>query len=302
MGKIRTGFEVEQETRRGEQPDDSSLLRSGGASYNFRAMTLSPVLVRVWWFVLLPSLVLTGCLPTSRTELQEEKDPHYLTGKSRVHNKDFDAAIEAFEKALENNPRSAAAHLELGILYEQRRNDFATAIYHYQKHLQFRPDSNVADSVAERINSCKLQLVATVPYALINREVQSEIARLNQENNSLKQQVEQLRAQIAVAQAAPATAAAPSSRPLASPAPSSAPPPAMVSTPPSTPRFAETFGDRADSGRSSARFRRHTIQSGDTVFNLSRRYNVSVDAILSANPGLQPTRLLIGQAINIPPP
>lgn len=44
----------------------------------------------------------------------------------------------------------------------------------------------------------------------------------------------------------------------------------------------------------------HTIVAGDTLFSIARRYNVSVDAILAANPGLDPNRLFIGQQICIP--
>ncbi len=44
----------------------------------------------------------------------------------------------------------------------------------------------------------------------------------------------------------------------------------------------------------------YTIVAGDTLFSIARRYNISVDAILAANPGLDPNRLFIGQQICIP--
>ncbi len=44
----------------------------------------------------------------------------------------------------------------------------------------------------------------------------------------------------------------------------------------------------------------YAIKSGDTLFGLAQRYNTSVDAILRANPGLDPNRLYIGQQICIP--
>jgi tetratricopeptide (TPR) repeat protein len=292
-----------------------TLLRSPGDSINLRGMILMPLPPRFGVLILPVLLLLAGCFPASRTDLQEEKDPHYLAGKSRMDNRDFDGAIEAFEKALENNPRSAAAHLELGLLHEQRRNDFATAIYHYQKHLQFRPQSNVADSVAERINSCRLQLAGTVPYAMLNRQVNSEITRLNEENNALRKQVEQLNTQLALAAANPGLS---SQQPLpgqASPVhPVHPVPPAIPSQPqtaanrlgssplPSStmpPRAAETF--RSDSNR-PARVRPHTVQARETVFSISRRYKVSPAEILAANPGLVPERLRVGQTINVPAP
>ncbi len=46
----------------------------------------------------------------------------------------------------------------------------------------------------------------------------------------------------------------------------------------------------------------YSVVAGDTLFSIARRYNVSVDAILAANPGLDPNRLFIGQQICIPAP
>ncbi|MBU5438927.1 LysM domain-containing protein [Tissierella sp. MSJ-40] len=44
----------------------------------------------------------------------------------------------------------------------------------------------------------------------------------------------------------------------------------------------------------------YTIRAGDTLFELSQRFNVSVQAIINANPGIDPNRLQIGQVICIP--
>lgn len=44
----------------------------------------------------------------------------------------------------------------------------------------------------------------------------------------------------------------------------------------------------------------YTIRAGDTFFSLAARFNVSVQALISANPGVDPNRLMIGQQICIP--
>lgn len=44
----------------------------------------------------------------------------------------------------------------------------------------------------------------------------------------------------------------------------------------------------------------YTIRSGDLVGKIARSQNTTVDAILKANPGLNPSRLKIGQVINLP--
>jgi len=44
----------------------------------------------------------------------------------------------------------------------------------------------------------------------------------------------------------------------------------------------------------------YTVRAGDTLFSLAQRYNTTVQAILNANPGLNPNFLQIGQVICIP--
>lgn len=44
----------------------------------------------------------------------------------------------------------------------------------------------------------------------------------------------------------------------------------------------------------------YTIRAGDTLYLLANRYNTSVDAIMEANPGIDPYNLRIGQVICIP--
>lgn len=48
--------------------------------------------------------------------------------------------------------------------------------------------------------------------------------------------------------------------------------------------------------------RLHTIESGDTLWSLSRRYGVSVDALVRANQLADPDRLTIGDPLIIPGP
>ena len=43
----------------------------------------------------------------------------------------------------------------------------------------------------------------------------------------------------------------------------------------------------------------HTVQSGDTLTAISRRYGVSLDSLLAANPGINPKNLKLGQKIRL---
>ena len=66
--------------------------------------------------LLVLGLGLSGCFPEAETPVEEQKNPYFVTGKSRVTARDYKGAVEAFEKAVEVNPRSALAHFELGLL------------------------------------------------------------------------------------------------------------------------------------------------------------------------------------------
>ena len=44
----------------------------------------------------------------------------------------------------------------------------------------------------------------------------------------------------------------------------------------------------------------YTIQPGDTLFSIATRFDISLGALQTANPGLDPTRLVPGQRICIP--
>lgn len=46
----------------------------------------------------------------------------------------------------------------------------------------------------------------------------------------------------------------------------------------------------------------HVVASGDSFYSLGKHYGVSAQAIADANPGVEPTRLRIGQRLNIPAP
>ena len=83
--------------------------------------------------LLLAGCVLGGCVPPAPGD--EEKEPYFLAGKGRVSTMDFTGAIQSFEKALEVNPKSAPAHFELALLYDQKEPDPAAAVYHYERYL-----------------------------------------------------------------------------------------------------------------------------------------------------------------------
>ena len=48
--------------------------------------------------------------------------------------------------------------------------------------------------------------------------------------------------------------------------------------------------------------RTHTVKPGETPSLIARQYGVRLDALMAANPRLEPRRLRVGQALSIPAP
>lgn len=64
-------------------------------------------------------------------------------------------------------------------------------------------------------------------------------------------------------------------------------------------RAREEQGDNLSSRKRSRLFDTHTVNQGETLYSISRRYEISVPTLLEDNPGLDPASLSIGQVLQI---
>ena len=244
--------------------------------------------------LLLAGLVVSGCLPSAPSD--EEKEPYFLAGRSRVNTMDFKGAIDSFEKAVELNPKSAAAHFELGCLYDQRESDPAAAIYHYERHLKLLPSSPKRELITTRILACKQQLAQTVSLGPVTEKQQRELEQLADESKRLREAVEYWRALALRLQnlTNPSAAASATPRPVQS-SPSGQP----TSTSRSTVNPELPSRPAATSAPAS---RSHIVKAGETPTMIARRYGLKVETLMMANPGVDARRLRIGQNLAIPAP
>ncbi len=245
-------------------------------------------------------LLLGGCLPDSDAPVAEEKDPHYLAGRSRTTSMDYTGAVESFEKALNANPRSASAHFELGWLLENKKSDFAGAIYHYEHFLKLRPRSEKAEQVSQRIISCKQELARTVSLGPVNQQVQRELDKLSAENLRLTKQVETLTAQLTQVGQKPAPMAKTNSAVVVPLPPSPATNRLVAAQKIPATTSVGTTNSAVSSGTATSSSQTHTVKSGDTPASIARKYGVALATLMSANPGLDPKKLKIGQVITVP--
>jgi tetratricopeptide (TPR) repeat protein len=247
-------------------------------------------------FAALALLAVNGCLPSASSPLDEEKEPHYVLGKSRVNAMDYPGAVEAFAESLEANPRSASAHFQLACLFDQKEADPAAAVYHYQEFLRLNPKADNAEVIKQRIYSCKQQLAADVLPLPSAPAAQKQLEELAEKNHQLQDENEKWRAYYAAQQAAPKNPPAGLPNSLA---PGGSPAPDDVSVAPVNP--APTTPVRTPAVK-PAKPRTHTIVAGETLAAIARKAGVSLTALQAANPGVTPKKLRVGQTLNLPAP
>lgn len=285
--------------------------------------------------LLLLALAGGGCQQQGQNQFSdEEKEPHFIEAMREVNSMDYAAAVASFEKALSVNPQSAAAHMELGMLFDSKVPDPAAAIYHYEKYLKLKPNSDRAESIRLHILSCKQEIARTVSLGPVSEKLQRELEklieenkRLNEENKPLKEEVGKWRAYYAAYPPVPANstaqslAAKGSSLPATLPsarvegaagAPAPRPGPAALALGGSptasgtaavgvgAPVAVSTLGLPARAAP-AATPRSHIVQPRETFGSIARQHGVQLEALLAANPELSPRRLRPGQKVNLPP-
>ena len=245
-------------------------------------------------------LSVNGCLPADSGPLDEEKEPHFALGKSRVNAMDYAGAVEAFNEALEANPRSAAAHFQLACLFDQKESDPAAAVYHYQEFLRLNPKADNAEVIRQRIYSCKQQLAADVLPLPSAPAAQKQLEDLADKNRRLQDEVEKWRAYYTAQQAAQKNPPTPAQN-FSTPASAGSPTPDDVSPAPANPAPATTATPAAHPAPAKpAKPRTHTVVAGETMAAIARKTGVSLAALQAANPGVTPKKIQVGQMLNLP--
>lgn len=246
-------------------------------------------------------LALNGCTPSGQNSLSEEKEPHFVLGKSRVNAMDYQGAIEAFEQSLEANPHSAAAHFELGWLDDERAADPAAAIYHYQEYLKLNPNADNADVIKQRIYRCKQQLAADVLPLPSAPAAQQQLEKLSDQNRQLQDEVGKWRAYYASQLAAAKTNSAPPGNDTPQPI-ANLTPLQLAQTISAAPAGAYPERTTAHPRPAATAPRTHTVAAGETAMAITRKFGVKLGALQAANPGVNLSRIRTGQVLSLPVP
>jgi tetratricopeptide (TPR) repeat protein len=180
---------------------------------------------------------------------------------------DFDRAINLYEAALDDSPRCADVHYKLALLYDDKLNDPVSALHHFKRYLALSPNGTHANDVKNSIKRDELTVVTTLSgESVVTR---AEAARLRNENLALHKELE---------------GRAGTLRGVSDKSQSEA----------TSKKIASTKGGRL-----------YTVQSGDTLASISRKFYKSPKRwkeILAVNRKSlrDPKNLTVGQTLVIP--
>ncbi len=167
--------------------------------------------MRTIYLVMVAGLMaLTGCDKNSGSiEEREERDPNILSGQQYMDQGNYDAAIQEFKLAMVQEPRMARPHLDLATIYQNNVYNPIHAIYHYDRYLELRPESEKSEFILEQrqkvFNKFAQTLVDNLPEV---QNVLKERNTLFQQNTELKRQLAAaLKKQSTTTQSAPAPVA-----------------------------------------------------------------------------------------------
>jgi tetratricopeptide (TPR) repeat protein len=244
------------------------------------------------------------------TDAEAEREVNYQRAKKLAEQHDFQGSAEFYKRALSVNPDFATAHLELGLLCDDKLGDLIAAIYHYGRFLELRPDSEKKQLVEDFIERAKLSYAAKLPQSPIVdpgelTRLQNEKAALLQENAMLRTRVAELQKAASTAETTVGTPAVQVASSLATASAATvaatAPAPATGIIMAAAPIPLATESSSSESPHPHL----YVVQKGDTLQSLALRYygtRAGWERIYQANRSGLPSKdqLKVGQQLVIP--
>ncbi len=260
-------------------------------------------------------LLLTGCDLWHRANPDERREANFVAAYNYNLQGAYDDAVAAYNRAIEANPNNAAAHWDLGFLYQDKFHDYVLSIYHFRRCQQIkkrRHDKDADDPTIENaVRQGQIQLAIQFASALGQQQTQTQLDDLRRRNAELEATIKELKIRLASAQSTDLNGATPPDLSTGTPSSVPAAQPTTSKTPPtSSPRNGSTgSAPREPVPRTSpvsrgetpaATARTHTVRPGETFNSIAKRYGVTVPQLQSANRNLDARRLHPGQTVIIP--
>lgn len=263
----------------------------------------SPCLVSVG--CVLAALIFAGCDRWPAKDTDERREANFQAAYNLAQQGLHEDAIKAYYRALEANPRNAIAHRELGQLYLERKQDYATAIYHFRRCQEIRATRKDKDAndytIEQAIKQAQMQLAIECNEQIGRQQTHSQLDELKRRNAELEAIVARL-SQPSGTGVQPVSAGVTNEPPTTggeSSAHKTAPEVRRVEVRHSETRSAETKPDPAVA-KSVARPRTHIVKPGETPAAIARQHGLTTAQLMAVNKSVDARRLRPGQALNLP--
>jgi len=154
-------------------------------------------------FVLcLIAIFVLGCSRVGYNDKHEKNSRIMLKAYSMSNAGDYKSAISLFNKAIEAYPELARPHLDVALLLHDYKHDYICAIYHYNKYLEMRPNSEKVEMISERIKQSERafvtsQLSKQKTFGSSVVQLQEANQTLTKQNKSLLKKVKNLETELA---------------------------------------------------------------------------------------------------------
>lgn len=164
---------------------------------------------------LLCLFVLSACAPSSVEVVSETDEKQYQRAKHYKDQGRTSDALTAFLGVIDARRDAPESHLEAGYIYLREMKDPVRAIYHFNRYLEFNPQSDQAPQVRQLIETAQKEFARQLPaqpYSgeLDRLDLMELIKNLRKENENMKrelvesqQRVRQLESMLGEARRAP---------------------------------------------------------------------------------------------------
>ena len=142
--------------------------------------------------LLIFSAIFFGACSSSDLSLVEEtEERQFKSAKDFQSQGRYEDALITYLGLISVRRESPESHLEVGYIYLQTLKDPIRAIYHFDRYLELKPESERTVQVKQLINTAKLEFLGQLPTKPFQAEVDRVdlfeiIEKLKKENSELK--------------------------------------------------------------------------------------------------------------------
>lgn len=240
---------------------------------------------------------IVACAPSGFEVVSETDEKQYQLGQDYKNQGRMEEALGAFLRVIDARRDAPESNLDAGYIYLRTMKDPVRAIYHFDRYLQFKPQSPQATQVRQLIETAQKEFARQLPAqpyegGLDRIDLMDLVASLKLENESLKRDLIAATARVQQLENVLGQARRSTQVQNAAPIQNQAWTPPQATTTPQDPN-------------PSTVPRTYTVQSGDTLSAISARfygtptrwidiYQANRDRISSES------ALRVGQEIRIP--